>query len=68
MISELKLMGGQDIDYNWCFSSRRHAVQGGHRDFCSEVLICPGFVVKAKALGRNEEQHLSMSAGLMQLK
>lgn len=46
-----------------------HNVQSTrYRDFSSEVHICPGLIVKAKACGRNEQHCLFITTGMVQLK
>lgn len=61
-VSELvKYIDRQNITCVKCIAQYKHEVPGGYHDFCSEVPICPGLIVKAKTLGGNEQHHLLSS-------
>lgn len=67
MTVELKHTDRQNVTCDESFAQCESCIQGVHHDFCSEVLISPGLIVKAKALG-NEQHPLFITTGMMQLK
>lgn len=67
MTVKLKHIDRQNITCDERFAQCEYYIEGVHHDFCSEVLISPGLIVKAKALG-NEQHPLFITTGMMQLK